>query len=154
MESPSSDIIDGISSGAWANRGDASSEGDTSGDRGGGILANEDDVQADVLSNSPQPLAKENRFFSLSAVPAYAGNAYVAMNGNEPYFDTNSLSSESYEIYAELDVLGRCGVAHACIGQDLMPSEERGISVKSSLRAGNLFATITSMGATYITGVI
>ena len=32
----------------------------------------------------------------------------------------------SYETYAPLDELGRCGVAEACIGRDLMPTEDRG----------------------------
>ena len=32
----------------------------------------------------------------------------------------------SYEYYSPLDSLGRCGVTVACVGQDLMPTEERG----------------------------
>ena len=50
----------------------------------------------------------------------------MVLNENIPYFDTTNLSSKSYETYSPLDSLGRCGTAAACIGQDLMPTEERG----------------------------
>lgn len=36
------------------------------------------------------------------------------------------LGRTSFESYSELDELGRCGVAFASIGQDIMPTEERG----------------------------
>ena len=32
----------------------------------------------------------------------------------------------TYEEYSELDELGRCQSAEACIGQDLMPTESEG----------------------------
>ncbi len=35
-------------------------------------------------------------------------------------------SVKSYESYSELDSLGRCGPATACIGKDIMPTESRG----------------------------
>lgn len=69
----------------------------------------------------------ENTSFDLSSIPAFDGStAYVAINGNQPEFE--SVTTESYEQYAELDSLGRCGVCIACIGQDLMPQDgaERG----------------------------
>lgn len=59
-------------------------------------------------------------------IPAYSGQAYVEVNGNIPYFEDSELSAESYEYYSELDLLGRCGVCMASIGQDMMPIEERG----------------------------
>lgn len=48
------------------------------------------------------------------------------MTTSEAYFDTQNLSSTSFESYSELDSLGRCGVAYANVGQDIMPTEERG----------------------------
>lgn len=36
------------------------------------------------------------------------------------------MTTSSYEVYSPLDSLGRCGVASACIGVDLMPTGERG----------------------------
>lgn len=64
--------------------------------------------------------------FSLKSVPAYSGNAYVALNNNSPYFDVEQLTAVSVEYYSSLDSLGRCGMTYACVGQDLMPTEERG----------------------------
>ena len=63
--------------------------------------------------------------FDLSTIPEYTGEAYVAINGNEPDFEEKDLTTESYEFYSELDHLGRCGVTVACLGQDLMPTEDR-----------------------------
>ena len=56
----------------------------------------------------------------------YSGNPFVEVNGNVPYFGKEEYTTESFEIYSELDSLGRCGVAYANIGKDLMPVEERG----------------------------
>ena len=64
--------------------------------------------------------------FSLAEVPAFSGNAYIAVNGNVPYFDDSDLTTNSFETYSPLDSLGRCGVTYACVGQDIMPTEERG----------------------------
>ena len=63
---------------------------------------------------------------SVQNVPAFSGEPYVIINNNEPEFSRDELSDESYEYYSELDYLGRCGYAMACIGKDLMPTEERG----------------------------
>lgn len=64
--------------------------------------------------------------FSLSDVPTYSGDAYVAVNNNTPYFDVQQLTNVSVEYYSPLDSLERCGVAYACVGQDIMPTEDRG----------------------------
>ena len=58
-------------------------------------------------------------------IPDYAGELYVVMNDNIPFFTKDNLPTTSFEYYSELDELGRCGVACANIGQDLMPTEER-----------------------------
>lgn len=64
--------------------------------------------------------------FQLSDVPAYSGDAYVAVHDNVPYFSTEDLSADSFETYGQRDSLGRCTTAWACVGQDLMPTEDRG----------------------------
>ncbi len=64
--------------------------------------------------------------FDLSGVAAYTSSAYAIVNNNVPYFTESDLTTTSYEYYSDLDSLGRCGVAIACIGQDIMPTEERG----------------------------
>ncbi len=63
--------------------------------------------------------------FSLAEVLEYSGDAYVEINGNIPFFSEDDLVTVSYEQYAALDSLGRCGVTEACIGRDLMPTEAR-----------------------------
>ena len=64
--------------------------------------------------------------FSYKSVPKYKDKPYVAINNNEPFFKKNELKGKSFEKYSKLDYLGRCGVAEASIGTDLMPSEKRG----------------------------
>lgn len=63
---------------------------------------------------------------SLEEIPEFSDTAYVAVNGNVPFFMPEEITDESYEYYAELDELGRCGVTMACIGVDIMPTEDRG----------------------------
>ena len=63
---------------------------------------------------------------TLDQIPAYTEEPYVVINGGEPFFEEAELVTESYEQYAELDALGRCGVTVACIGRDIMPTEDRG----------------------------
>lgn len=65
--------------------------------------------------------------FDLTTVPAYSGKPYYSIHDNKPYFtDVEKKQSTSFEQYAPLDSLGRCGTAVANIGLDLMPTEERG----------------------------
>ena len=64
--------------------------------------------------------------FSLQEIPAYSGTPYTEVNDNQPYFTEADLTTQSFETYSELDSLGRCGVAYANVGQDLMPTEPRG----------------------------
>lgn len=62
----------------------------------------------------------------LSNIPDFSGDAYVEINNNEPYFTEDDYTTTSFEEYDDLDDLGRCTLAYACIGSDLMPTEERG----------------------------
>ena len=62
----------------------------------------------------------------LSAIPEFSGEPYVVLNGNEPLFEEEDFVEEPFELYSDLDELGRCGVAYANICQELMPTEKRG----------------------------
>ena len=62
---------------------------------------------------------------SIEDIPAYDGYSYVVINENVPLFTEEELVEDSYEFYSELDWLGRCGYAMACIGRNLMPTEDR-----------------------------
>lgn len=64
--------------------------------------------------------------YNISEIPEYSGESYVIINDNEPNFNESDKITESFEIYSALDKLGRCGVAYANVGIDLMPTEERG----------------------------
>ena len=72
--------------------------------------------------------------YILSEIPEFSGEPYVIINDNKPDFETSSLNTEAFEEYSELDSLGRCGVATANIGQEIMHTEKRGdiSSVKPS----------------------
>ena len=65
---------------------------------------------------------------SLDDIPAFSGEPYVVIDDNQPSFTASELTTSSFESYAPLDSLGRCGVAYACISTDLMPAdgEKRG----------------------------
>jgi len=62
---------------------------------------------------------------SVQNVPAFSGEPFVVINDNKPEFNSDDLTTDSYEYYSPLDLLGRCGYAIACIGYDLMPTEDR-----------------------------
>ena len=52
---------------------------------------------------------------------------YIKVNGNVPRFsDEEKKTAAAFENYSDLDALGRCGVAFACVGKETMPTEERG----------------------------
>lgn len=79
--------------------------------------------------------------FSLNDVPDFSGMAYCIMNNNTPYFCTGNFSPSlvyeqfgiecesgsfaSFEYYNDLDEFERVTWAFACVGRDLMPTEER-----------------------------
>ena len=63
---------------------------------------------------------------TLEEVPEYSGDPYVEINDNQPEFEDYELTTEAFEEYSELDELGRCGTAEACVGEETMPTEERG----------------------------
>ena len=57
------------------------------------------------------------QIISLEDIPEYSGEAYVAINGNQPFFAEADDTTVSYETYSPLDGLGRCGVAEANAGK-------------------------------------
>lgn len=63
---------------------------------------------------------------SLDEIPEYKRSATVEINGGDPFFEEDEITDDAFESYSPLDTLGRCGVAFACIGIEIMPTEERG----------------------------
>ena len=54
-------------------------------------------------------------------IPDFSGNMTVAVDNNDPDFTSKDLTTKSYESYSRLDSEGRCQVAEACGGKDIMP---------------------------------
>ena len=59
-------------------------------------------------------------------IPDFSGNMTVAVDNNNPDFTSKDLTTKSYESYSRLDSEGRCQVAEACVGKDIMPKGKRG----------------------------
>lgn len=78
------------------------------------------DVQTEQPGNIEQPNDDSNISFT--------GVAYTEQNGNIPVFSDAEKTTTTYEKYADLDSLGRCGVALAVLGRETMPAkdEDRG----------------------------
>lgn len=70
--------------------------------------------------------AVEEAILSVQDVPDYSGEPYVEINENQPEFSEEEKTTSAFEQYSKLDTLGRCGTAEACVGEELMPEEERG----------------------------
>ena len=82
---------------------------------------------SDQAENLPEPAPQiPAPPFSLADIAPYSGEPCAVVNGNVPYFSKEELTTQSFESYSGLDDLGRCGAAYACVGLDLMPTEERG----------------------------
>lgn len=82
-----------------------------------------------VIENSNNvPLTNQsgnNNNITISNIPEYSGEDYIILNNNVPNFSEADLTTTSFEEYSPLDSLGRCGVAYANIGTDIMPTEKR-----------------------------
>lgn len=64
--------------------------------------------------------------FGVPEISEYSGIPYVEIHDNIPDFSSKERATTSYEEYSDLDALRRCGAATAVIGQDIMPTKERG----------------------------
>lgn len=62
--------------------------------------------------------------YDLSTIPEFSGNAYIILNDNVPNFDKSDYTTEAFEKYSKLDILGRSGVSFANICKEIMPLKE------------------------------
>lgn len=76
-------------------------------------------------SSSAGPVSVSEEELALGDIPEYSGDPYVEVEGGEPDFTEEELTEEPYESYSDLDELGRCQEAQACVGQETMPEGER-----------------------------
>lgn len=59
-------------------------------------------------------------------VPPYSGDICFEINHGIPFFKAEEIGTDCFLQFSDLDELGRCGTAFACLGQELFPTEERG----------------------------
>lgn len=86
-----------------------------------------------------------------SAIEAYTGTAYVVINDNIPSFRAEELTTKGYEKYSDLDNLGRCGVALASCGKEIMPKEgEKRGSISSVTPSGWVQAKYQGVSGGYL----
>ena len=78
------------------------------------------------VTTTENPSGNRKEPISMQQLPAYSGQPYVEIDGNQPGFTEKDKTKQSFEQYSELDSLGRCGAAYANVGEDLMPTEKRG----------------------------
>lgn len=79
-------------------------------------------------SVEPEIVEDSNNIVTIDSVEllTYEGEAYIEVNNNIPLFSNAEKESlKSFEVYSDLDELGRCGVAYALVSKDTMPEEER-----------------------------
>lgn len=74
-------------------------------------------IKDDVVTSTAEAM-------SVSDYPSFSGKAYIVINDNEP--DFTEVNETTYFETSELDELGRCGEAKACVGTDTLATEERG----------------------------
>ena len=92
---------------------------DLSTDNNGQVIENSNDT-----NSSTQNTTADSSNITIDNIPAYSGDDYI-LNNNIPNFSESDLTTTSFEEYAPLDDLGRCGVAYSNIGTDIMPTEKR-----------------------------
>ena len=79
-----------------------------------------------TAGNGKDSPASDTGEFSLDLVPAYSGQAYTDINGDVPFFTEEEMTTEAFHEYWDLDPLGRCTGAYACVGPETLPTQERG----------------------------
>ena len=83
-------------------------------------------VEPSITSSEQVSSQYEQTKTALENIPPFDGETpYIVLNDNIPNFTEEDLTAISFESYSPLDSLGRCGVAFACVGRDIMPTEDR-----------------------------
>lgn len=86
---------------------------------------------------------------SLADIPKYTTEAFAVVNDNVPFFTVDSTFTTSFEVYLDLDELGRCQIVYANVGTDIMPTEERG-SISSVKPSGWINAKYDCVDGSYL----
>lgn len=96
------------------------------------IVTEKDETNTETFV--PEGINSENWFES---IPAYRGTPYIEVNNDIPFFTAeDKKKNDAFEIYSDLDELGRCHVAYANICEEIMPVEDREASLNSVTPTG------------------
>ena len=82
--------------------------------------------QNEIKSFMTEPLVEPAPTYKIENIPQYSGAAYVTINENKPNFTDEDYTKDTFELYSDLDILNRAGVAFAKVSKETMPTEERG----------------------------
>ena len=82
--------------------------------------------QNEIKSFMTEPLVEPAPTYKIENIPQYSGEAYVTINENKPNFTNEDYTKDTFELYSDLDILNRAGVAFAKVSKETMPTEERG----------------------------
>ena len=81
--------------------------------------------QNEIKSFMTEPLVEPAPTYKIENIPQYSGEAYVTINENKPNFTDEDYTKDTFELYSDLDILNRAGVAFAKVSKETMPTEER-----------------------------
>ena len=62
----------------------------------------------------------------VAANPTADEGDYVEINDNTPSFTVDNATTDAFQSFSQLDRLGRCGTACACLGPETLPTDARG----------------------------
>ena len=62
----------------------------------------------------------------VAANPTVDEGDYVEIDGNTPSFTVDDATTDAFQSFSQLDRLGRCGTAYACLGPETLPTDVRG----------------------------
>lgn len=62
----------------------------------------------------------------VAANPTANEGDYVEINDNTPSFTVDDATTDAFQSFSQLDRLGRCGTAYACLGPETLPTDARG----------------------------
>lgn len=84
-------------------------------------------TNAKIVTNRKVKVKYKSKKLKLKDIPKYkvVKAPFVRVNGNKPTFTKKEIKRKSYQKFSKLDSLGRCGVAIASIGRDIMPKRKR-----------------------------
>ena len=91
----------------------------------GQVVENSNSNNVPLTNQTDNTNSNNINISNVNDIPAYSGNDTIILNNNVPNFSKSDLTTTSFEKYSPLDSLGRCGVAYANVGKDIMPTEKR-----------------------------